>query len=328
MTGRTDEIETLLRLVGLGDEETVPVVEPDKRDPFSIDEAMDSLFVSRKLFESTLSIWTAKKNLIIQGAPGVGKTFIAKRLAYALMGFKDPSRIGLVQFHQSYSYEDFVQGYRPNGTGFSLRDGVFYEFCQKARKDPGQRYVFIIDEINRGNLSKILGELMMLIEADKRKPEWAVKLAYAENIEEKFYVPENLFILGLMNTADRSLSVVDYALRRRFAFVEMPPGFEEPGFRSFLQARGLSSAAIATVRLKMSELNEEIDKDRANLGRGFRIGHSFFCDPPEDVSGHDKNAAEREWYGRVIETEIKPLLEEYWFDSPDKVDSWCERLRW
>ncbi len=195
------------------------------------------------------------------------------------MGFKDPSRVGSVQFHQSYSYEDFVQGYRPTGTGFTLRDGVFYAFCQKARKDPNQRYVFIIDEINRGNLSKILGELMLLIESDKRKPEWAVKLAYAENSEEKFYVPENLFVLGLMNTADRSLSVVDYALRRRFAFVELPPGFRERSFQSFLNARGLSDSVIAVIRSRVGELNEEIEKDRANLGRGLCIGHSFFANP-------------------------------------------------
>ena len=169
----------------------------------------------------------------------------------------------------------------------------------------------------------------MLIEADKRKPEWEGKLAYAENSEEKYYVPENLFVLGLMNTADRGLSDVDYALRRRFAFVEIPPGFSEPRFQAFLEDRGVSSSAVSTIRTRHGELNEEIEKDRANLGRGFRIGHSIFCNSPTlETSNSDSGAREREWYGRIIESDIKPLLEEYWFDSPDKVDSWCERLRW
>jgi hypothetical protein len=189
--------------------------------------------------------------------------------------------------------------------------------------------VFIIDEINRGNLSKILGELMMLIESDKRKPSWAVKLAYSENVEQRFYVPDNLFILGLMNTADRSLSVVDYALRRRFAFVEIPPGFQEPSFQAFLGIRGLSDSAIAAILSRMGALNAEIQKDRANLGRGFCIGHSFFCDPPKlDISDPNRPAKERDWYRGVISFEIRPLLEEYWFDSPEVVDQWCERLEW
>ena len=246
ITDRPEDIETLLKLVGLGEEKSIPAVQPNEREVFSIDDAMDGLFMSRQLFESTLSTWLAKKNLIIQGAPGVGKTFVAKRLAYALMGFKDPSRVGSVQFHQSYSYEDFVQGYRPTGTGFTLRDGASMRFAKKlARIQPALCVHYRRDQ--PGNLSKILGELMLLIESDKRKPEWAVKLAYAENSEEKFYVPENLFVLGLMNTADRSLSVVDYALRRRFAFVELPPGFRERSFQSFLNARGLSDSVIAVI---------------------------------------------------------------------------------
>lgn len=245
------------------------------------------------------------------------------------MGYKDPSRTRLVQFHQSYSYEDFVQGYRPNGTGFQLRNGVFYEFCQEALRDLDQTYVFIIDEINRGNLSKILGELMMLIEPDKRKSEWGLKLAYAESAEDKFYVPPNVFLLGMLNTADRSLSVVDYALRRRFAFVTIDPEFEADSFKTYLSDSKVSDETISLIRKRIGALNEEIENDKNNLGKGFCIGHSFFCDPPSpDLDGEITETLQHNWYERVIESEILPLLEEYWFDNPNKVDEWRNKLKW
>jgi MoxR-like ATPase len=197
-----------------------------EEESYSIEDAMSGLFLKREEFERIVSIWKAKKNIILQGAPGVGKSFIAKRLAFALLQHRAASRVEAVQFHQSYAYEDFVQGYRPVGSAeFVLRDGVFMRFCRAALDDPGNDYVLIIDEINRGNLSKIFGELMLLIEQDKRHPSWATRLTYARPDDEKFYVPENLYIIGLMNTADRSLSMVDYALRRRFAFITLQPEF-------------------------------------------------------------------------------------------------------
>ncbi len=289
-------------------------------EPFSIEDALKELFLERDDVERYLDIWRNKKNLILQGAPGVGKSFIARRLAYALIGFKDDSKVQTVQFHQSYSYEDFVQGYRPNGNqGFERKNGTFYEFRDRALRDPTGRYVFIIDEINRGNLSKIFGELMLLIEPDKRGPTWKTRLAYATDGDQDFYVPENLFILGMMNTADRSLSLVDYALRRRFAFVAMEPLYGAPKFRTHLEDKGIPEEFVTRIVNGMGELNQAIEADRTNLGPGFRVGHSFFT--PTDAI----NDAET-WYRRVVETEIYPLLEEYWFDAPDTADQWRDQL--
>ncbi len=300
------------------DEQPVPEASPIA--PYTIDEALKGLFLEREEFERILSIWKDKKNLVLQGAPGVGKSFIARRLAYALMAQKDPSRVEVVQFHQSYGYEDFVQGYRPTQDGgFDLRDGVFHRFCEAARKRPGVPHVFIIDEINRGNLSKIFGELMLLIEHDKRAAEWAARLAYAEPEAEPFHVPENVWLLGMMNTADRSLSVVDYALRRRFAFVTLKPGFTSLAFGTHLAEAGVAPDLISAIVQGMQELNVAISDDRVNLGPGFQIGHSFFT----PVAGQ---AVGRGWFERVVETEIRPLLEEYWFDAPDRADEWRLRL--
>lgn len=289
-------------------------------EPYSIEDALAELFLEREEVERYLDIWTNKKNLILQGAPGVGKSFIARRLAYALIGFKDDRKVQTVQFHQSYSYEDFVQGYRPNGSqGFDRKNGTFYEFRDRALSDPDGTYVFIIDEINRGNLSKIFGELMLLIESDKRGPTWKTRLAYARDGDKDFYVPENLFILGMMNTADRSLSLVDYALRRRFAFVSMQPLYGSAKFREHLSARGVPDQIIIRVVNGMSELNQAIESDRTSLGPGFRIGHSFFT-PTKHITDPDA------WYSRIIETEIYPLLEEYWFDAPETAEQWRKKL--
>lgn len=299
---------------------------PDHNEPdpalgsYTVDDALNELFLEREDVERHLETWRNKKNLILTGAPGVGKSFIARRLAYALIGLRDDRKVQTVQFHQSYSYEDFVQGYRPNGNqGFERKNGTFYEFRDRALRDPDGTYVFIIDEINRGNLSKIFGELMLLIESDKRGPTWKTRLAYAADGDEDFYVPENLFILGMMNTADRSLSLVDYALRRRFAFVAMEPLYGAPKFRALLDVHGIPEDIINRIVNGMGELNQAIEADRTNLGPGFRIGHSFFTPNGAVV---DPEA----WYRRIVETEIHPLLEEYWFDAPETADQWRDQL--
>jgi hypothetical protein len=286
---------------------------------YTIEDAVEELFLPLERAERILAVWEAKKNIILQGPPGVGKSFAARELAYAFLGVRAPHQIGFVQFHQSYSYEDFIQGYRPTANGFELRTGRFLEFCRLAEKSPKQRFVFIIDEINRGNLSKILGELMLLIEADKRGPNWSLPLAYS-NTNETFSVPENVYLLGLMNTADRSLAVVDYALRRRFGFCDLIPEFNSEKFGSHLRSNDISDELIELIRQRIGELNKEISGDQVNLGRGFCIGHSFFCTKRDEIS------SEAEWYNLVIDTEIIPLLEEYWFDNPNKVAHWRERL--
>ena len=277
---------------------------------------LDEVFLSPEDLEQMLGLLRRKKNLILQGAPGTGKTFAAKRLAYALMGQTDDSRVEVVQFHQSTAYEDVVVGLRPTAEGgFAAAEGVFARFCRRAAADPGRDYVFIIDEINRANISKAFGELLMLIEAEHRGE--ALRLPVSG---ELLSVPKRLHIIGMMNTADRGLALIDYALRRRFAFFEMRPALDHPGFLRHVEAVGSSrlEALVDVVR----RLNQRIAEDEA-LGLGFQIGHSYLCLPaagPENPAGTDADVTS------VVRYELEPLVREYWYDNPAAMDESIHEL--
>lgn len=278
-------------------------------DAYTREEFLDEVYMSEKDLIDLENLLKNKKNIILQGAPGVGKTFCARRLAYELMGEKDESRVSLIQFHQNYSYEDFILGYKPVGSDFELQRGIFYKFCISAANNPDKPFFFIIDEINRGNLSKIFGELLMLIEKDYRGEK--LTLAYKD---EKFFVPKNLYIIGMMNTADRSLAMIDYALRRRFSFYDMRPGFESEGFQKYQAA--LANEHFDRLIEKVKELNRAIAADES-LGSGFELGHSYFC---------GQKAITDDWLHQVINYELIPMLQEYWFDNRKEVEKWKTAL--
>ena len=324
VSGAPEFVERISRLVGFSGD---PPKDGPKKNGDTVvtkEMAMEGLFLSESQFDEALQALCEKKNLVLQGPPGVGKTFVASRLAKALIGTDDPNRIEMIQFHQSYSYEDFIQGFRPTAKGtltFELKDGIFHQFCAGARRNEGRNgaYVFIIDEINRGNLSKIFGELMMLVEPDKRGPEFSIPLAYASDSDDKFYIPANVHIIGTMNTADRSLAMVDYALRRRFRFITLRPEFSSSKFREFLAGNGAAQSLVKKVVERMEALNREIADDTRNFGPGYQIGHSYFC-PGDGISPDDA------WFRRVVNSEIVPLLQEYWLDDDRKMQQQCEAL--
>lgn len=311
ITPYTDYVEQLCALF-IGDDDTEEDARVIEYPPYSAEDFLADVYMQDEEYDTLVNLIRTKKNIILQGAPGVGKTYAAKRLAYSMMGVKDQNRVMMVQFHQSYSYEDFIEGYRPAANGFVLNKGAFYKFCKTAEMDDENEYFFIIDEINRGNLSKIFGELFMLIESDKRGIQ--LQLLYSG---EKFAVPKNVYIIGMMNTADRSLAMLDYALRRRFAFYEMRPGFDTNGFREYRM--GLGSEKFDRLIHCVESLNNVIAADES-LGDGFCVGHSYFCNlTAETVTDRALSA--------IVEYELIPLLKEYWFDEPLKVKDWTNNLR-
>ena len=306
ITQYTEYVEKLNAMFDTEDDDDDIDVDETPLNTYTKEDFLADVYINEKQYDTLVGLLRKKRNVIMQGAPGVGKTYAAKRLAYSMMGVKDPERVQLVQFHQSYSYEDFVEGFRPSSTGmnFEIKKGAFYNFCKKASDDKENEYFFIIDEINRGNLSKIFGELFMLIEADKRGND--IQLLYSS---DKFSV------IGMMNTADRSLAMIDYALRRRFAFFEMKPAFESEGFREYQY--GLENNKFNKLIDCVISLNQRIADDDS-LGEGFCIGHSYFCDIEE---------IKENTLTDIVEFEIIPLLKEYWFDEPSKVKEWSDRLR-
>lgn len=295
------EYELIMDLI----REENPLLKKVSAVKYTEERFLKEVYMTSENYRKMRAVLEKKRNIILQGAPGVGKTYAAKRLAYSIIGEVDDDRIEFVQFHQNYSYEDFVMGYKPVDNGFELKQGVFYRFCQKAASHPDKEYFFIIDEINRGNMSKIFGELLMLIEKDYRGEK--ATLAYNGL---PFSVPEKLYIIGMMNTADRSLAMIDYALRRRFSFFDMEPGFDSEQFIKY--QKELNSQKLDELIVQVKILNQEITADKS-LGKGFCIGHSYFCGQEECTD---------DWLYSVVNYDILPMLREYWFDDAPRVQKW------
>lgn len=290
--------------------------------PYSMDDIIaEGCFIAREKLEKILERLRTKQNLILQGPPGTGKTWLAKRLAFAFIGQRDDSKVRAVQFHPNLSYEDFIRGWRPVGDGkLALVDGPFVEMMKAAAKDPSSRYVVVIEEINRGNPAQIFGEMLTLLEVDKRTPNEALELSYKRSDGERVFIPANLYVIGTMNIADRSLALVDLALRRRFAFIDLEPTLGKP-WHDWVQAQcGIDSEILVDIEKRLTDLNNDISAD-TGLGRQFRVGHSYVT-PPFGAPIADA----REWFRQVVDTEIGPLLDEYWFDALEKSQKARERL--
>jgi 5-methylcytosine-specific restriction protein B len=277
------------------------------------DIVAEGSFLTAKELQSILNRWRSKKNLVLQGPPGTGKTWLAKRLGFALVGSKDRetarSRLRVVQFHPSLAYEDFVRGWRPSGEGrLSLVDGILMQAIEAAKSEPDRELVLVIEEINRGNPAQIFGEMLTLLEDSKRIPSEAIELAYRRD-NERVYIPKNLYVIGTMNVADRSLAIVDLALRRRFAFIDLEPRLGQ-AWRDWCLKRGLDEALLSEIEVRIGALNLEI-ASTVSLGPQFRIGHSYVT---PDIAVADGG----EWFRAKVETEIGPLLDEYWYDAPER----------
>lgn len=279
--------------------------------PYTVEAIVaEGCFQPASEINAVLESWRTKKNLVLQGPPGTGKTWLAKRLAYALIGFKDERRVVSVQFHPNLSYEDFVRGWRPGRDGrLELVDGVFLEAITAAQAEPSLPFVVLIEEINRGNPAQIFGELLTLMEDSKRDKDEAMRLAYPRVARERVYVPKNLYVIGTMNIADRSLALVDLALRRRFAFFDLDPRLNEIWEKWLIEKFGFENGLVREIRDRIEALNKQIAADD-RLGSARRIGHSYVT-PPAGSAVDDARA----WFRQVVGTQIGPLLREYWFDD-------------
>ena len=315
VSGYSNLVDDLKRAVGI----LPPLPEPQTEPPYTVDSILeDGCFLDRGELNALLNRLETKKNLVLQGPPGTGKTWLAKRLAYALIGRRDRERICSVQFHPTLSYEDFVLGWRPSASGLELTKGIFLRAIEAASTD-NTPFVVVIEEINRGNPAQIFGELITLLEADKRFKEEALELSYATGDETtRVHIPKNLYVIGTMNIADRSLALVDLALRRRFAFATLKPRIDGAWHRWVTEQLGIDTDAADDIQGRMAALNEAIAR---SLGEQFCVGHSYVTPAdrldPDYVKG---------WFRDVVETELAPLLEEYWFDDPDRARQERDRL--
>ncbi len=293
--------------------------------PYAISNIIEEgCFLTHVELSEILDRWRAKLNLILQGPPGTGKTWLAKRLGFALAGSNDRetarSRLRVVQFHPSLAYEDFVRGWRPAGEGrLELVDGIMMQAIRAAESEPDRPFILVIEEINRGNPAQIFGEMLTLLEGSKRRRTEAIELAYRREPGERVHAPANLYVIGTMNVADRSLAIVDLALRRRFAFVDLEPRFGNL-WKAWCEHRGIESGLLTEIEQRMNVLNAEISA-AISLGPQFRIGHSYVT--PENDS---LIADGRAWFRSKIETEIGPLLDEYWYDAPSTASAARSRL--
>ena len=301
-------------------------IEPIKLiKPYSIENILEEgSFLSKESLTSILSSFREKKNLILQGPPGTGKTWLARRLGKALIGedVQEP-QLRSVQFHPNLSYEDFVRGWRPGSDGkLNLHEGIFMQMVNEALEKPSAPHILVIEEINRGNPAQIFGELLTLLESSKRSPKDAMQLCYPDQNGKHLpvYIPANFYVIGTMNIADRSLALVDMAFRRRFAFINLEPTFNK-SWREFVVNKLHMEAEVADhIQDRMNKLNNQISTDN-RLGKDFKVGHSYVT-PNESLKG--KNS--RDWFSKIVKSEIKPLLEEYWFESNDLSTKEAEKL--